>query len=110
MLQFAILIICAFSLSFEPIVDTMVAVYTPMKMEDGVATLDLEKIPIYAKFIASRNITNVLPAGSNGESLSLTVPERKSLAEAWAAVADESGLKVYMHIGSDSLKDSMDLA
>eukprot|EP00854_Cymbomonas_tetramitiformis_P013562 gene13562-16035_t len=85
----------------------MIAVYTPLT-QDG--TLDVTNIPAYAKFVAARNITNVLPAGSNGESLSLSVNERKALAEAWAAAAPPLGIKVYMHIGSESLVESQELA
>merc|ERR1711861_110820 len=71
--------------------------------------LDLDVIPAYAKFLKAKNVTNVMPAGSNGESLSLTVKERKMLAEAWGKAAADNGLKVYMHIGSESLVDSVEL-
>jgi len=86
----------------------MIAVYTPMR--PGGLELDLDRIKPYAAFLRSRNITNVMPAGSNGESLSLTIPERKALAEAWAKAAAQTGLRVYMHIGSESLVESMELA
>lgn len=86
----------------------MAAVYTPMKK--GGLELDLDIIPAYVEYVAKRNITNIMPAGSNGESLSLSVPERKALAEAWAKAAPSHGLKVYMHIGSESLVDSIELA
>lgn len=86
----------------------MAAAYTPMK--NGGMELDLDKIPAYAAFMAARNITNIMPAGSNGESLSLNVAERKALAEAWGAVGPKHGLRIYMHIGSESLVDSIDLA
>lgn len=98
---------------FDKITDSMIAVYTPMKEPSSVglvAELDLSIIPAYAQFLRARNITNVLPAGSNGESLSLSVAERKSLAEAWAAAAKPLGLKVYMHVGSESLSESIELA
>ena len=97
-----------FDRSLHPITSTMVAVYTPMK--DGGFELDLDKIEPYAAFIKARNITNVLPAGSNGESLSLSVDERKALLEAWGAAALAHGLKIYMHIGSESVVDSAALA
>lgn len=86
----------------------MVAVYTPMKA--GGLELDLDIIPAYVDFIAKRNITNIMPAGSNGESLSLSLAERKALAEAWATAAPKRGLHLYMHIGSESLVDSIELA
>ena len=50
------------------------------------------------------------PAGSNGESLSLTVAEREALLEAWVAAAAPLKLNVYMHIGSESIVDSIELA
>jgi len=90
------------------ITDVMAAVYTPMKK--GGLELDLDIIPAYVEYIAKRNITNIMPAGSNGESLSLNVAERKALAEAWAKAAPSRGLRVYMHIGSESLVDSIELA
>jgi N-acetylneuraminate lyase len=71
--------------------------------------LDLDVLPAYAKFLKAKNITNVMPAGSNGESLSLTVSERKLLAEAWGKAGADNGLKIYMHIGSESLVDSVEL-
>jgi N-acetylneuraminate lyase len=96
----------AFDMAPHRITGMMIAVYTPMKGLE----LDLDRIPAYAAFLADKNITNVMPAGSNGESLSLSVPERKALAEAWAKAAPPLGLRVYMHIGSESLVESIDLA
>jgi len=98
----------SFDIDAHRIMSTMAAVYTPMK--SGGFELDLDIIPAYAEYLVTKNITNVLPAGTNGESLSLTVAERKQLAEAWAAVASKNGLKIYMHIGCESLLDTMDLA
>jgi N-acetylneuraminate lyase len=98
----------AFDRSLHPITEAMAAVYTPMK--NGGLELDLDILPKYAAYIAERNITNIMPAGSNGESLSLNVAERKALAEAWAKAAKPHGIRVYMHIGSESLVDSIDLA
>ncbi|CAE7390719.1 npl-a [Symbiodinium microadriaticum] len=79
------------------------AVFTPMTAEKS---LDLSRVPLYAEMLASKNVTSVLPAGTTGESLSLSVAERKQLAEAWAATK----IKVYMHIGAESLVDTLELA
>eukprot|EP00931_Biecheleriopsis_adriatica_P073386 TRINITY_DN47683_c0_g1_i1.p1 TRINITY_DN47683_c0_g1~~TRINITY_DN47683_c0_g1_i1.p1 ORF type:complete len:361 (-),score=98.59 TRINITY_DN47683_c0_g1_i1:381-1397(-) len=98
----------AFSRDDQRITGLMVAVYTPMK--NGGLELDLDRIPAYAEYLVKLNISNVMPAGSNGESLSLSVAERKALAEAWAAAALKTSLRVYMHIGSESLVDSIELA
>merc|ERR1719433_45147 len=76
--------------------------------EDG--ALNVARVPEYAEWVAKHNITNVMPAGSNGESLSLTTAERKELAEAWAKAGSQHGLNVYMHVGSESLVTSVELA
>jgi len=99
---------CAFEIKEHKITSLMAASYTPMK-NDGME-LDLDRIPAYAAFLAKLNITNVMPAGTNGESLSMSVPERKQLAEAWAKAGPANGLHIYMHIGSESLVEAMDLA
>lgn len=98
----------AFDIDSHRIDSLMAAVYTPMK--GGGLELDLDVIPAYAEYVAKRNITNIMPCGSNGESLSLAVSERKALAEAWAKAAAFHGLRVYMHIGSESLVDGRELA
>jgi len=98
----------AFDIASHKITQMMAAVYTPM-LQNGLE-LDLDVIPAYAAFVARLNITNVMPAGSNGESLSLSVAERKRLAEAWADAGRTHGLRVYMHIGSESIVDAVDLA
>jgi N-acetylneuraminate lyase len=100
--------VAAFDIDAHRITDLMIAAYTPMKANG--LELDLDRLPAYAEFLAKRNITNVMPAGSNGESLSLSVVERKALAEAWGRAAPKHGMKVYMHIGSESLVDTMELA
>jgi len=97
-----------FNIDEHRIKGSMIAVYTPMKY--GSLELDLDRVPAYAAYVAARNITNVMPAGSNGESLSLSVPERKALAEAWSKAGPANGLTVYMHVGSESLVESMELA
>jgi len=98
----------SFDISGHKITEMVAAVYTPMKA--GGLELDLDRIPDYASLLASKNITAVLPAGTNGESLSMSVEERMQLAEAWAKAASAKGMKVYMHIGGESLVDTMKLA
>jgi len=102
----------AFDMELHRINKTMAAVYTPMQ-DDGLS-LDLNEslFQNYAYMLARKGITNIMPAGSNGESLSLSVAERKQLAEAWAKVARRwnGTLRVYLHIGSESLVDTRELA
>mmetsp|Transcript_16177 Transcript_16177/g.41627 ORF Transcript_16177/g.41627 Transcript_16177/m.41627 type:complete len:338 (+) Transcript_16177:53-1066(+) len=86
----------------------MAATYTPMK--NGGMELDLTKVKPYAAHLASINVTHAMPAGTSGESVSLTVSERKQLAEEWAKVAPGIGVKVYIHVGAESLLDAIELA
>jgi N-acetylneuraminate lyase len=97
----------AFDIGANRLKSTMAAVYTPMTQTGDV---DLARVDEYAAHLVSINITNAMPAGTNGESLSLTVEERKQLAEAWGKAGLAHGVKVYMHIGSESLADAKALA
>lgn len=97
-----------FDREFHRIRGMMAAVYTPMK--EGGMELDLSVIRPYVAHLASVNVTNAMPAGTNGESLSLSVEERKTLAEAWAKEAQGTIVKVYMHVGAESLLDTIALA
>mmetsp|Transcript_32019 Transcript_32019/g.64724 ORF Transcript_32019/g.64724 Transcript_32019/m.64724 type:complete len:224 (-) Transcript_32019:41-712(-) len=84
------------------------AVYTPMKASGF--ELDSDKIPAYAQRLAKINVTGVLSAGTNGESLSLSVAERKLIAEAWARAGPPCGVSVYVHVGAESVADAMEMA
>ena len=48
--------------------------------------------------------------GSTGESVDLTTAERKAAVEAWAVAAPKYGLRVVVHVGSDSVNTARDLA
>ena len=48
--------------------------------------------------------------GSTGESVDLTTAERKATVEAWAVAAPRHGLRVVVHVGSDSVATARDLA
>eukprot|EP01086_Lenisia_limosa_P017364 TRINITY_DN8535_c0_g1_i1.p1 TRINITY_DN8535_c0_g1~~TRINITY_DN8535_c0_g1_i1.p1 ORF type:complete len:317 (-),score=85.88 TRINITY_DN8535_c0_g1_i1:152-967(-) len=50
----------------------------------------------------------VFVGGTTGESLSLTIAERKKLLEAWIATGEK--LEIYAHVSADTLADSLDLA
>ncbi|MBN1124930.1 MAG: dihydrodipicolinate synthase family protein [Sedimentisphaerales bacterium] len=79
---------------------------TPMH-EDGRLNLDMVK-PL-AKYLHSRRLFGVFVAGTTGESMSLTVEERLSLAQCWVQAAPE-GLKVIVHVGHACLQDAERMA
>ena len=82
------------------------AVHTPM---DAVGDLRLEVVPDQATHLRATGARAVYVGGSTGESLSLSVDERRRLLEAWMAVADDD-LLVIAHVGANSLSDAVALA
>ena len=64
--------------NYERLRGMVAATFTPM-YEDG--SLNLEMIAKYADYIAASGIPGVFVCGTTGESLSLTVDERKKILE-----------------------------
>jgi len=79
--------------------------FTPFK--DG--KINTEVIPAYAKYLERNGVTGVFVNGTTGESLSLTVDERLTLADAWLEAAPEN-LKVIVHVGHNSLPACQQMA
>ena len=83
------------------------ASFSPMG-EDG--TLDLSLIEKMAERLESWNCAGVFVNGTTGESLSLTVEERKQIAAKWCRVARSSSLSVIIHVGHNSIPAAAELA
>lgn len=84
------------------------APFTPMH-EDG--SLNLTVIPDYYGFLKENGVTGAFICGSTGEGASLTMTERKSVAEAWAqATANDDEFKVVTLVASTCLEDCKELA
>jgi N-acetylneuraminate lyase len=81
------------------------AALTPMTT-DGKPNLEL--IPAYAKKLKDEGIAGVFVCGTSGESMSLTVPERKACLEAWMAFSPS--LRVIAQVGTSSVEQSRELA
>ena len=79
------------------------AVYSPL---DAKGNLELSVIPLQAAYLNATGVEWVFVSGTTGESLSLTVAERKSLFSAWAS----TGSHVIAHVGAESVADAKDLA
>jgi N-acetylneuraminate lyase len=90
----------------EHIEGLVAAPYTPMKKGGAVDTAVIER---YASFLTRNGVAGAFVCGSSGESLSLTVDERKRIAEAWIAAAPAS-LKVIVHVGHNCLDECSALA
>ncbi|XP_001604766.2 N-acetylneuraminate lyase isoform X1 [Nasonia vitripennis] len=87
----------------------MAPVFTPFNNDEN-RTLNLAIIPEYAKFLASKNISGILIGGTTGEGTSLTINERKQLAEAWAKAVNETKQHLMVQIGGTTLVDVKELA
>ena len=78
---------------------------------DGTTSLDLTRIPVLAQYLNNTGVHWIFSAGSTGESVDLTVAERKAMAEAWVNVAKGyPKMRVIVHVGADSVVDARDMA
>jgi N-acetylneuraminate lyase len=82
------------------------AVFTPF---DAVGNLNLSVVEAQAERLAADGAAGAFVAGSSGEGLSLTVAERKRLAERWCEAVGER-LAVIIHVGAECLADAQSLA
>ncbi len=84
------------------------APFTPM-LKDGSVNLSL--IPGYYAFLKRNGVTGAFITGSTGEGVSLTLQEKKTLAEAWAACTkDDKDFKVMPLVGGTCIADCIELA
>jgi N-acetylneuraminate lyase len=83
------------------------AAHTPFRADGSLNPGAVEK---QASHFLSEGIAAVFIAGSTGESHSLSVEERKRLAERWVEVARGTALKVVVHVGSNCIEDARALA
>jgi len=91
--------------SAQPLrIDGLVAAV--MTAFDETGEVDLSVIPKQQAYLDETGVKWVFVGGTTGESLSLTLAERKSLTERWLA----TGTNVITHCGAESLKDARELA
>ena len=82
------------------------ASFTPM---DETGAINLSVIDKYADLMANSGMEGVFVCGTTGESLSMTVEERKQTMAQW--VQSSGGrFKVIAHVGSNSQVEAIDLA
>lgn len=91
---------------FPKLKGLIAAPFTPM-FKDG--SLNLDAVKPYADLLVEQGIAGAFICGTTGEGFSMTVDERKSVAEAWVK-ASEGRLKIIVHVGTNCQKDSMVLA
>ncbi|XP_038650545.1 N-acetylneuraminate lyase isoform X3 [Scyliorhinus canicula] len=84
------------------------ATFTPMTQDNEI---NLSVIGQYVDYLVKvQGIKNIFVNGTTGEGLSLTVEERKLLAEEWISQGKDKLDRVIIHVGSLSIKESQQLA
>lgn len=84
------------------------APFTPM-LDDG--SLNLSAIAGYHQMLKKNGVKAAFICGSTGESASLTMAEKKAIAEAWAScTAADNNFKVIVFVGGTCLADCKELA
>jgi N-acetylneuraminate lyase len=90
----------------SPLSGLVAAPFTPFAPDGELA---LATVPKLARLVAKNRIAAAFVCGTTGEGVSLTVDERRQVAEAWRhALSDE--VKLIVHVGCSSLGDSRELA
>lgn len=82
------------------------APFTPF---DSHGELNVELVEKYAKYLIKKGLKGVFICGSTGESASLTLNERKILAEKWVEF-QQPDFKVFVHVGTNSVVEGSELA
>jgi N-acetylneuraminate lyase len=91
----------------HPLHGLVAATHTPFH-DDG--SLKLQVVETQAAHLLKNGVRTVFIGGSTGESSSLTITERKDLAQRWSEVVRDTPLKIVVHVGSNCLEDSRALA
>lgn len=86
----------------------LAAPFTPMK-PDG--SLNLGLVPAYYRFLKSNGVSGAFICGSTGEGVSLTLKEKKQVAEAWAHCGAADGdFTIMPLLGGTCITDCVELA
>ena len=83
------------------------ATHTPFN-SDG--SLNLAVVEQQAEHLVANGVNTVFIGGSTGESHSLSLAERQSLALRWSEIVRNTSLRVVVHVGSNCLSDCKALA
>jgi len=90
-----------------PFAGLIAAPFTPFH---GDGSLNLGVIGAYARHLKANGVAGVFVAGTTGEAASLSLGERRGLAEAWMESGHPLGLKVMVQVGHNCQADAVELA
>tara|TARA_R110002050_G_scaffold245894_3_gene383555 strand:- start:112 stop:396 length:285 start_codon:yes stop_codon:yes gene_type:complete len=65
---------------------------------------DPEVYKAYARYLKESEVAGLFVNGTSGESLSLSVSERKKTLQMWADATKGLDLKVIVHVGAECIK------
>jgi N-acetylneuraminate lyase len=91
----------------SPLTGLVAATHTPFTPSGA---LHLAIVEPLAAFLFDHGVKTVFIGGSTGESHSLTVDERRALAQRWCEVTRGTPMRVVVHVGSNCLADARALA
>uniref|UniRef100_A0A336MUX9 N-acetylneuraminate lyase n=1 Tax=Culicoides sonorensis TaxID=179676 RepID=A0A336MUX9_CULSO len=84
----------------------MAPVFTPF---DSNGAVNLNIIPQYADYLKQKGIEAVLVNGTTGEGMSMSVEERKSVAEKWFVETRRLNITMMVQIGGTTSADVFEL-
>ena len=93
-------------MKFEKLSGLVAAAFTPFK-PDG--KLNLSQVPLLGESLRKNKISAAFICGTTGEGSSMTTTERVTVAEEWKKTKP-AGLRLAVHVGHNSLADSLVLA
>jgi len=91
----------------HPLHGLVTAVHTPFR-SDG--SLNLSAVETQAAHLIKNQIGLAFIGGTTGESHSLSLEERRALAERWGDVVRGTDLRLVVHVGSNCIADARVLA
>lgn len=83
------------------------AVYTPFKSNGDI---NFGVISEYIDYLVKDGVQNAFICGSNGEGISLTIQERKQVAETWKHENNGRLKALVLHVGSGGIRETQELA
>ena len=81
------------------------AAFTPFLQD---YSLNVDTVPQLAELYKRQNCKSVFINGTTGEFASMTLRERKLIAEAW--IIKTTGLSIWVHVGHTSQREAIELA
>ncbi|XP_061182523.1 N-acetylneuraminate lyase-like [Saccostrea echinata] len=88
------------------VVGSVAAPFTPFQSNGDV---NYEKFDEYVEYLTNHHFQYAFLNGTLAEGMSMTLEERKKVAEAWME-ASRGKLKIILHVGTSNIKETQELA